>query len=153
MKPERNTYSVRYEIAIDRSPEDVWKQLGDFQSWNPEYDGATVERLAGNPHQEGEVVRIQKTFGDPFTMHVVKLVPGKQVVWANFDAEGGASDGMSFVDNSVEGRPGGSTLRYSLYGYTTATDGQEFDRDAFEASVVARLDEIMPSFKQHVESA
>jgi hypothetical protein len=68
-------------------------------------NGRTVERLARSPNEEGEVMRIQTTFGDLFIMHVVKLARGDQVVCAYFDAERSSTAGMSFVHNGIEERP------------------------------------------------
>jgi uncharacterized protein YndB with AHSA1/START domain len=149
-----NIYSVRCDLTIDRSPEDVWRHLVQYEEWNPEYDDATVTTLAGDKDEEGEVVLIQKAFGPPFEMTVAKLVPGEQLVWVIYSPESRGTEGISFIDITLRAIPGGSTqCTYSLYGWRKPQEGQgEFDRVAYESSIATRLDEVLPALKAYVEA-
>jgi hypothetical protein len=149
-----NTYSVRYEMTIDRSPDEVWPHINHFELWNPEYEGATVETLAGAKDEEGQIVSIGKdpAYGDAFLTKVVKLVPGDQVLWATWSAGAGVQGGVGFIDIRVEPDGDGRTrYRYTANGFIPPDDA--YDQKAFEEMITTRLDDVMGAFKAYAESA
>jgi hypothetical protein len=148
-----NAYSVRYDLRIDRAPSEVWPHINHFELWNPEYEGAVVETLAGTKDEEGQVVSIGKDFDDTFVMQVLKLVPDDQVLWVTWSGDAGAAAGVSFIDIRVEPDGDGRTLcRYTAHGFVPG-DGTPFDQAAFEQMVTSRLDSVMAALKSYVEGA
>jgi hypothetical protein len=149
-----NGYSVRYDIAIERAPSEVWPHINHFELWNPEYRGATVETLAGTKDAEGQVVSIRKDFGDAFLMKVVKLVPDDQVLWLTWSGAAGSLEAASFIDIRVEPDGHGGTLcRYNAQGVVPDDGSGSFDQAALERMIVSRLDDVLTALKDFAESA
>jgi hypothetical protein len=155
--PKIKTYSVNYQLVIDRPVHIVFERMINYHDWNPEHIGARVERLAGERNQLGEIILEFKKKPDgyeaPMLIETVKLVRNKQIVWAFYTPPNDNPTVMSFVDFSLREEGGKTVFEYNLYGSIKDLDGTyNVDRGAFEQSILTRLNEVLPALKAHVEN-
>lgn len=155
--PKIKTYSVNYQLVIDRPVHIVFERMINYHDWNPEHIGAKVERLAGEKNQLGEIILEFKKgpngYEAPVLIETAKFVLNKQIVWALYMPPNDNPTVISFVDLSLREEGGKTLFTYNLYGSIKDLDGAyNVDRSAFEQSILTRLNEVLPALKAHVEN-
>jgi hypothetical protein len=151
------TAAARFEMIIERDIKHVWPRMIKYHDWNPEHIGATVERVLGDPQTEGEIV-IETDRSDDgqlpnVVIETVKLVPFETVIWAMYDPEKGATDGIWFVELALDAVGDFTRLTYRSQGWVRDTEWRaEFDRKAIVKLILDRLGELMPVLRTHAES-
>ena len=112
------TLVLHHEIIIDRPVRDVWPELFNYNTWNPQHIGAKVERVAGQPGNEGEIILESKKSGDgylpPIVIETVKVVPFKQLVWKMYKPQ--ETPEITFVDFSLDEVGNTTRFVYNSYG-------------------------------------
>ena len=151
-----DTYSVSYEMTIDSPIHNVWNHMLNYHEWNPEHFGAKVERLGGDQNKEGEIILEYKKTDDgyapPIVIETVKSIPNKQIVWAIYAPDSGASKGIGFVDFSLREVNKGTEFTYNCYGWQFASEGtNENNRRMLHQSALEQLGRILPALKAYVE--
>lgn len=147
--------SVYYAASlVNRSLQDAWRTMLDYQAWNPSFVGATVMAVRGSPGSEGEVVLIKKELLDAtgaplpeFYAETVKVVPCSHIVWYVYPREGNSF--RNFVDFALVDTPNG--VMFSIYYYAQnqlAADVISAERIATQAS----LDDTAVAFKRYCEA-
>jgi uncharacterized protein YndB with AHSA1/START domain len=149
-----NTYYFSYEMTIDSPIPNVWQHMLNYHDWNPDHVGAKVERLAGEKHQEGEVIleskRTGNGFAPPTIVETVKVIPNKKIVWALYMLGSGASQEIGFVDFSLQETEGRTQFTYQSYGWgNSAAIGH--DKKAFQEAVTESLRTLLSALKAYVE--
>ena len=150
------TYSAHYEMVIASPIKRVWQHMLNYHDWNPDHKGARVERLAGEPNQEGETIleykKMPEGYAPPIIIETVKVLPERQIVWALYAPESGASKGIGFVDFSLTDRGGQTGFLYNCYGWMSH-DTYGSDRASLDRIIVEQTARLLPELKAYVESA
>jgi len=150
------TYFFNYEMTLDSPPHKVWPHMLDYTGWNPGHIGAQLERLAGTRNEEGEIILEYKKSGDgyapPIIIETVKMIPNEKIVWALYDPHSGATNGIVFVDFSLQEVNGKTKFTYHSYGWGAGSAIGE-DMSAFRNSVMEAVGKQLPALKSYVEAA
>src|SRR5688572_1704858 len=98
--------------------EDAWKLMLNYRAWNPNFAGAKVTLISGQPQSAGELNLIQlfDSTGVPvpeFFAATVKVTPPRDIVWYVYPKEGNAF--CNFVHFWLEEVQRG--VRFTVYYY------------------------------------
>ena len=142
------------EITIDRPPQEVWPALFEYNRWNPDHIGAKVERIAGESHQEGEIILEHKKSGEgylpPLMIETVKIIANRKLVW-KLSSPNGTDDGVGIVDFSLRENNDGTLFLYNCYSLAPATeDSNEVQMTQESAQPVIKT--FMRELKKYTEN-
>jgi hypothetical protein len=144
------TLVLHYEIMIDGTVNEVWPELFNYNTWNPQHIGAEVQRIAGERSRKGELILESKKSGDgylpPILIETVEVIAFRKLVWKMYKPE--ESPEITFVDFTLEAMGERTRFTYNSYGEILE---ERFRALPGEETYRHMLAEIFTALKRHVE--
>jgi len=103
------------EMTINAARKDVWRHVVNYPTWQ---NYSTVQHLAGNPGEEGELVLLKKTEAGielgPYYARTIKIEPERRFTWKTFtDRE--ELNGFGIVEFRLDDMKGATRFYYNTY--------------------------------------
>lgn len=144
-------------VEIDAPPSRVWPHILAYPTWQ---EFSIVERLAGAPGEESEVVLLKKIEAGfdfpPYYARTIKVEPERRFIWKTYAHESSDMGFFGIVDFWLTPAGSGTLFNYSIL-YEFALQGAseaelaDFKASQFEASQ-AVFDSIFPKLKRLSET-